>query len=43
MIKDGGTLVNIFNGRMDELRITDGIVRYTDNFTPPTAPYPVTA
>lgn len=43
VITDGGTLVNIFNGRMDELRITDGIVRYTDNFTPPTAPYPVTA
>ena len=39
----GSILLNQFNGRMDELRITDGIVRYTDNFTPPTAPYPVTA
>lgn len=38
-----GILVAPFNGRMDEIRITDGIVRYTDDFTLPTAPYPVTA
>ena len=42
-ITDGAVLANPFNGRMDELRITDGIVRYTGDFTPPTAPYPITA
>lgn len=40
VITDGSVLSNNFNGRMDELRITDGVVRYTDNFSPPTAPCP---
>ena len=30
---------NYFKGNLDELRISKGIVRWTENFTPPTKPY----
>jgi len=29
-----------FNGRIDELRVTKGIARYTSNYTPDTEPFP---
>lgn len=29
-----------FSGRLDEIRITKGVARYTSAFTPPTAPFP---
>ncbi len=28
------------SGQLDELRITKGVARYTENFTPPTEPFP---
>jgi hypothetical protein len=38
----GGTYENtqFYRGHMDELRITKGVARYTENFTPPTEPFP---
>jgi hypothetical protein len=34
----GGTY-NGLNGRIDELRVTKGMARYTEDFTPPNAPF----
>lgn len=31
--------LNVFNGWLDEIRISKGIARWTSNFTPPTEPY----
>lgn len=38
----GNTFQNVqaYQGRMDELRITKGVARYTKNFTPPVNPFP---
>jgi len=30
-----------FNGYLSNIRITKGVARYTENFTPPTAPFPI--
>jgi hypothetical protein len=35
-----GTAANFYNGYLDEVRITNGIARYTADFTAPTAPFP---
>lgn len=36
--EDGG--IQYFNGYLDEVRITNGVARYTSNFTAPTAAFP---
>lgn len=39
VIVAASTFVNYFNGFIDELRVSNGIARWTSNFTPPSAAY----
>lgn len=37
---DSGATGQVFNGYIDEFRVTKGVARYTANFIPPTLPFP---
>lgn len=39
-IGDGYGGVRFWSGYMDDIRVTEGVARYTSNFTPPTQPFP---
>ena len=36
----GSDTIELLDGRIDDLRITKGVCRYTGAFTPPTAAFP---